>query len=210
MLFLVLPFLLVACGDDGEGNSANVVAGPRAGMAEGYADFPVGTPLGGYTARCRCFGNHGKTDGRRTAYNDSFNPSVGVQTQPKIVVLWLETGGQDLVLVKTDAIYTFEGMVDILEQRLSAATGRDLAGKVIIASSHSHSAPANFDQGLTWYLGGDKFNREVFERVVKSMTGVALDAWHKREAAAIGIGQLKNWDPNDRVYHDRRGENDQT
>ncbi|HVM96807.1 MAG TPA: neutral/alkaline non-lysosomal ceramidase N-terminal domain-containing protein, partial [Candidatus Acidoferrales bacterium] len=210
LLVAVLPFLLIACGDDGENPVTPSSAAPRAGMAEAYVDYPVGTPLGGYTARCKCFGNQGKTDGRRTAYSDQFNPSVGVQTQPKMVALWLETGGQDLVLVKTDAIYTFEGMVDTLTDRLSAATGRDLSGKVVIASSHSHSAPANFDKGLTWYLGGDKFNREVFERVLKSMTDVALDAWHKREPAAIGIGQLKNWDPNDRVYHDRRGENDQT
>jgi neutral ceramidase len=209
-LLIMLPLLLVACGDDGENAASNDVTGPRAGMAEGYADYPVGTPLGGYTARCRCFGNRGKTDGRNTAYNYSFNPSVGVQTQPKIVALWLESAGQDLVLIKTDAIYTFEGMVNTLTQRLSAATGRDLTGKVVIASSHSHSAPANFDQGVTWYLGGDKFNRENFERVVASITGVALDAWNKRQPAAIGIGQAKNWDPNDRVYSDRRGENNAT
>jgi len=175
-------------------------------MADGYADYPVGTPLGGYTARCRCFGNQGKSDGRRTAYSDSFNPSVGVQTQPKIVALWLESAGQDLVLVKTDAIYVFEGMVNSLTERLSAATGRDLTGKVVITSTHSHSMPANFDQGFTWYLGGDKFNREIFERAVNSLTGVALEAWNKLQPAAIGIGQVKNWDPNDRVYRPSRRE----
>src|SRR6185503_21391475 len=70
-----------------------------------------------------------------------------------------------------------------------------------------HSAPANFDQGLTWYLGGDVFNREVYERDVASMEKVALEAWDKLQPAAIGVGQMKNWDPNDRVYSDRRGEN---
>ena len=52
-LLVMLPLLLVACGDDGGGSANNDVAGPLAGMAEGYADYPVGTPLGGYTARCR-------------------------------------------------------------------------------------------------------------------------------------------------------------
>lgn len=183
-------------------------ASPIAGMAEGFADFPVGVPLGGYTGRCRCFGGSGRLDGRRTAYQVGFTSSVGVQTQPKIVALWLESGGEELVLLKTDAIYTFEGFVNELEKRLGAATGRDLHGRVVLASNHSHSAPANWDQGLTWYLGGDKFNREVFERGVASMERVALDAFERREPAAIGIGQMTDWDPNDRVYRDRRPEND--
>lgn len=43
---IVLSFLSAACSDDGgSGNGAG--GGPIAGMAEGYADFPVGTPLGG-------------------------------------------------------------------------------------------------------------------------------------------------------------------
>jgi neutral ceramidase len=205
---MVLAALLSGCGDDGERLNAEPETAPLAGMAEGYADFPVGTPLGGYTARCRCFGNQGRYDARRTNYHDQFNPSVGVQTQPKIVALWIESQGQDLVLLKTDAIYTFEGIVNTLAERLSTATGRDLRGKVVVASNHSHSAPANFDQGLTWYLGGDKFNREVFERVVASMTDIALRAWNRRVPAAIGIGQTTNWDPQNRVYSDRRGEND--
>ena len=200
-----------ACGDDDGGGAAPVGRGaPIAGMAEGHADFPVGVPLGGYTGRCRCFGGGGRYDARRTAYHTAFTVSVGVQTQPKIVALWLDNGEQDLVLLKTDAIYTFEGIVNELEDRLGSATGRDLQGKVVLASNHSHSAPANWDQGLTWYLGGDKFNREIFERAVASMERVALDAYAARRPAAIGIGQRKDWDPDDRVYSDRRRENDAT
>lgn len=181
---------------------------PTAGVAEGFADFPVGAPLGGYTGRCKCFGNDGEYDDRRVAYVNRFNPSVGVQTQPKIAALWLDNGDQDFVLIKTDAIYSFEGIITELEERLGAATGQDLAGKVVLASNHSHSAPANFDQGITWFLGGDRFNREIFERVVGSMESVALDAWDARQPAAIGIGQAKDWDPEDRVYRDRREQND--
>jgi len=116
-------------------------------MAEGYADFPIGVPLGGYTARCRCFGNAGRKDARRTNYHEQFNPSVGEQTQPKIVALWLGNDGENLVIIKTDAIYVFERFVNDLEQRLSTATGADMRGKVVVTSTHSHSAPANFDQG---------------------------------------------------------------
>src|SRR5262245_28792219 len=100
---LMLSVVLVGCSsDDSGGSHSNPLL---AGMAEGYADFPIGTPLGGFTARCRCFGNAGRYDARRTAYNDSFNPSVGEQTQPKVVALWIDNGEQNLVLVKNDAIY---------------------------------------------------------------------------------------------------------
>lgn len=208
-LSLALILLLAACSSD-DGGGGGGVSGPLAGMAEGYADLPVGTPLGGYTGRCRCFGNGGRYDARRGAYHDAFNPSIGVQTQPKIVALWLDNGSEDLVLIKTDAIYVFEGIVTAVEKQLSEALGRDLSGRVVVTASHSHSAPANFDQGLTWYLGGDRFNREVFERDVASIAAVALDAWNTRQPAAIGVGQTKDWDPDNRVYSDRRGENDNT
>lgn len=182
---------------------------PIAGIAEAFADFPVGAPLGGFTSRCRCFGGAGRYDGRTTAYQNQFSPSLGVQTQPKIVALWLENGPQSFVLMKTDAIYVFEGLVTAVERTLSEATGRDMRGKVVITANHTHNAPANFDMGITWYLGGDKFNREVFERYIASLTNVALDAWNRREPAAIGIGQRQNWDPQDRVYSDRRESNNQ-
>ncbi len=180
---------------------------PIAGMAEAFADFPVGAPLGGYTSRCRCFGGAGRYDTRSTAYQNQFSPSLGVQTQPKLVALWLENGPQALVLIKTDAIYVFERLVTALEDSLSRATGRDMRGKVVITANHTHSAPANFDMGVTWYLGGDRFNREVYERYVASLTNVALEAWSRRAPAAVGIGQRKDWDPQDRVYRDRRDNN---
>ena len=208
MLLSVVALAATGCDDSGGGKGTSSAGAPVAGMAEGYADFPVGVPLGGYTGRCRCFGNEGRYDARRTAYHYAFTPSVGVQTQPKIVALWLDNGIENLVLIKTDAIYVFERFVKELEGRLSAATGRDMVGRVVITANHSHSAPANFDQGLTWYLGGDKFNREVFERDVASMEKVAIEAYERRQPAKIGVGQAKDWDPQGRVYHDRRGEND--
>ncbi len=228
LLPLLLPTLLLACkkdkgqdtapkgGGDGDDTSVEwdpgppIVPGvPTAGVAEGFLEVPVGAPLGGYTGRCKCFGGDGEYDNRRVPYTTRFTPSVGVQTRPKIAVLWLDNGDEDLVLVKTDAIYSFEKVVTELEERLGAATGRELAGNVVMATNHSHSAPANFVDGLPWYLGGDRFNREVFERTVLSMEEVALEAWDHREPAAIGIGMARDWDPDDRVYRDRRPENDE-
>lgn len=217
---LLIVGLLAACKDepkgkaDGEETDAPIVypdrvAGPPvAGMAEAFLDVPIGAPLGGYTGRCNCFGNDGEVDKRGSAYINNFNPSAGVQTRPAVQVLWLENGDQAIAMAQTDAIYIYEGMILALEDRLSAATGRDMKGRVTLSASHSHSSPSNWDKGLTWYLGGDRYNEEVFQRVIGSIEAAFLEAYEAREPAAIGIGVAKDWDPEDKVYSDRRPEND--
>jgi len=225
-LFLLVPLSLAALGlasckgdDDGKSATPNpedpvpLTAGaPNAGMADAFLDLPVGTPMGGYTERCECFGGNvirqEDLDNRDSAYTLSFVPSAGIQTRPHAAALWLDNGDQAIVMVKTDAIYAYEGIVEALEERLSTETGEDLYGRVTFSVNHSHAAPANFDKGMTWFLGGDRFNQEVFDRLVDQLTDISLDAYDSRQPAAIGIGQAKDWDPDDRVYSDRRPEND--
>lgn len=182
---------------------------PQAGVAEGDLDAVVGSPLGGYTDRCTCFGGAGDLDGRDSAVVAEFNPSVGVQTRPRGKVVWLENGDQDLILLKTDSIYAFEGIAAEVGRRLSETLGRDLNGKAVLTTTHSHAMPANWDKGLTWFLGGDRFNREVFERQVAALTELALAAHDDLEPVALGLGQQTDWDPEDRVYRDRRDNNDE-
>lgn len=181
---------------------------PVAGLAEATLDLPIGAPMGGYSSRCRFLGESSRIDGRDSAYIEAFVPSVGVQTRAGAKVLWLENGDQNLVLVKIDAIYSFDGLVEELEARLIAATGLDLDGRVIVTASHSHAAWANYSDQYQFYLGGDKFNEEVFQRLAASLQDAALDAWERREPAAIGLGLAQDWDPDDAVYSDRRGDND--
>lgn len=181
---------------------------PVAGMADGLLDFPVGAPLGGYTGRCNCFGNAGEVDKRQSAYINNFNPSAGVQTRSAIQALWLENGQEDLVWTKIDAIYSYDGLVAELGERLTAATGHDVRGKVVVSANHTHHMPANYEAGLTWFLGGDRYNEEIFQRMVASIEAVALAAFEGRVPAALGLGIAKDWDPDDRVYRDRRPEND--
>ena len=205
--------LLSACavGPDAPADRAlpvRVAGALHAGVAEGDLDAPVGAPLGGYTGRCTCFGGEGEVDGRDTAYTLRFNPSVGVQTRPTAKVVWLDNGDQDLVLMKTDAIFAFEGIHREVAARLEAETGRDLEGRVVLATSHSHAAPGGWDRGLQWFLGFDRFNRELYERHVEALTQTALAAYADLEPAALGVGLETDWDPEDRVYSDRRGEND--
>lgn len=204
--------LLAACGGFESEPIAREIpvaeAGPPvAGMAEAALDFPMGAPMGGYSARCRCLGGSGKIDDRDTWYRESFSPTAGVHTRARGQALWLENGQEDLVLVKADLIYVPDHLVTDLADRLGAATGRDMDGKVVIAASHTHHAPANWHKGVTWFLGGDRFHEEVYLRLLGSLEALALEAYDTRVPAAIGVGKARDWDPDDLVYSDRRGEN---
>lgn len=186
-----------------------LVAGPpQAGVAEAILELPIGVPLSGYTSRCSCFGNDADIGHRDSQYVSEFNPSAGVQAPVWVKAFWLGNGDQDLLILKVDLIYSFDGLVEELEDRLTAATGRDLHGKVVVATNHSHSAYGDYSDQVTYYLGSDRFNYEVFTRLAEQAEAVALDAFDRLEPVKLGVGFDVDWDPQDRVYRDRRGDND--
>ncbi len=187
---------------------ALVPGAPLAGAAEAALLLPVGTPLSGYTSRCDCFGGAGDADRRDSAYTSEFAASAGVQTSIPVKAFWIANGDQDLVIVKIDLIYSFDGLVEEMERRLGAATGKDLDGKVVVTTNHSHSSHGDFSDQITFYLGSDKFNYEIFTRMAEAAEDVAMEAYTGLQPAKIGVGYAKDWDPGDRVYRDRRDHND--
>ncbi len=205
----VEPDAAAVCDEAKENEGApEIVAGaPQAGVAETFVDLPVGTPLSGYTSRCSCFGGEGKADRRDSQYKSKFAPSAGVQTRVPAKAFWISNGDQDLVILKLDVIYSFDGLVEALEASIEAETGRSMDGKVVVATSHSHASYGDFSDQVTYYLGSDRFNAEVFERLVSTMTEVAVTAFDGLQPAKLGIGRAKDWDGG-QVYHDRRGDND--
>lgn len=209
----MLLLLLAACYQPPEAEPREpltVGAGsPIAGVAEGLLDLPVGAPLGGYSSRCNYLGGDSKVDQRKTPYTVGFVPSVGVHTPAMAQVLWLEAGDGALVLARFDAIYSSDAIIDELEQRLSAATGWDLRGRVVLAASHTHHAVANFTPQEGFFLGGDRHDEEIFQRLVGDLERLALEAWESRQPAAVGMSIQKDWDPSDTVYRDRRNENNE-
>lgn len=182
---------------------------PYAGVSEGAIDFPIGAPMGGYSSRCNYLGDAGAPDNRQSQYALSFPPTVGIQTSSNAKVLWLEAGNSEIVLINVDVIYIFDGMIDDIESELSSMTGKNMDGKVMITASHTHNAPANFSDQIHFYLGGDRFNREIYTRFVSSVTEIAMDAYESKDAASIGISVHKDWDPDDLVYRDRRENNNE-
>jgi neutral ceramidase len=182
---------------------------PIAGAAEGTIDLPVGTPMGGFSARTIYLGGNGKPDNRDSAYSTGFVESAGIQTRPKVKTLWLENGDIHLVIIKVDLIYSFDELVAEVARQLEDRTGEELEGRVVITANHSHNAYGPFSDQLHFYLGGDKYNEEIFQRLTLEIVDVAEEAYQTRQEASLGTSWTKNWDPDNRVYRDRREDNNE-
>ena len=180
---------------------------PRAGAAERTLDLPIGTPMGGFSTRAGYLSGQGAQDKRDSAYTVGFVESSGVHTRPMIKVVWLDNDNDHLVLIKTDTIYSFDGLVVEITRQLEEATGEKLEGRVTMTANHSHHSYGPFSDQLHFYLGGDKYNEEIFQRFAAQVVETSLRAYEGRTEASIGTAWARDWDPDDRVYRDRRGDN---
>ena len=214
LVCVALLFVAGCGGDDDDSNEPDwpmVASGVLwAGAAGGTLDLPVGVPLGGFTDRDRALGGEPGPDSRSSDYRTDFVPSAGWQTRILADVLWLENGVETAVLVRFGLIYSFDGLTEAVGEKLSERLGRDLTDSVFTMASHSHSSYGPFTKAFILFFGGDFFNEEVFDRLVDQLTDLAYAAWEARQEAAIGLGIDPQFDPIgvDRVFHDRRGEND--
>lgn len=226
---LFLAILLPACGDDG--GSAGVDAGGavtldhcsyeevegtagagatvqraalQAGAAEAIIDVPVSTALGAYTARAGFLGTAGKVDVRRVAISGSFIPSIGVESAPRVKALTMLAGDERVVIVKLDLGLMYEGMVFDVEKRLGPA----FAGKVIISASHSHSAWGQQTGSFIFQVGLGTLRNIVYQRYIDTIEAVVNEAIAAERPAKIGILSDFDFDPEDQITRDRRGEND--
>ncbi len=208
----MLLLALLACGPDAEPilrTPLTLTAGPPvAGVAEGGLDLPVSGPLGGYSNRCDYLEESSRFDNRASAYVDSWAVSTGLHTRQQGRALWLENGDQHFVLLKVDLIYSHDLLMEAVEAELIARTGLDLDGRVVVTASHTHNGIANFSEAVHFYLGGDKFNPEIFERLVASLVDLAMEAYESRQEVKLGFSVATDWDEDDAVYRDRRSEND--
>lgn len=221
-----LSVLVAACGDDGgntgddapvttehctytpmvptAGAGGTVEAGAlMAGTAERYLSMPVGSALGAYTARAGFLGSAGTVDLRKIALSGNFNPSIGIETAPRVKALALSAGGETVVIVKLDLGFAFEGMVFDIEARLGAG----FAGKVLIATSHSHSSWGHYTGHSGYQMGAGVMRDVVYGRMLDDIEDTINEALAAREPAKIGFFSDLDFDPNDSITRDRRGEN---
>ena len=183
-----------------------VTAAPlQAGAAETILDIPVGTALGGYTARAGFLGSAGVVDTRKIPISGTFNPSIGVESAPRVKALALTAGDETVVILKVDLIYIYEGMVlrpraaarsrlrrqgDPRRRRTATRRGRSTTTAVHSSSAAASSASSSTTASST-----------------RSRAPRGRRSPHRR-AAKIGFFYDGNFDPTNQVNHDRRGEND--
>ncbi|MFK7988426.1 MAG: neutral/alkaline non-lysosomal ceramidase N-terminal domain-containing protein [Sandaracinaceae bacterium] len=179
----------------------------EAGVAEIAMDVPLGATLGAYTGRSEGTGREGflpAPDERRTRLGESFAPSVGIETIPRIKVLALRAGGETVLLIKIDLASSYQGFVHDLEAELGAT----FSGKVIIASSHSHSSFGNYSGHGALAVGFGQFRQTVYDMMLAQLVSTSQAAIDNLQPARIGFALNDGFDPDDRVNRDRRPEND--
>lgn len=177
-----------------------------AGAAEAPIEVPIGATLGAYTARAGAFGGSDTTvDARVVEMSGSFNPSIGIETIPKLRAVAITAGEETVVLLKIDAGIADEN----LAFRVSEELGPEYAGKVLLLASHSHSGFGHFATHSGMQVGFGAFRSTIHEALIAQLVAVVRAALEARVPARIGIAHDPAFDPDDRVTRDRRGENDE-
>ncbi len=176
----------------------------QAGVAEAPLPLPLSSALGGNTSRCIGLDDQGRVDGRSTRFSDGFNASVGIETIPHMKALALTAGDETVVLLQSDTIFGNDAITFAVEARLGPA----FAGKVVWASTHTHTAPEQYTSDLKLQVGGGELRQRNFDAMVDGLVAVAQQALAARAPAKLGLASTTTFDPTDAVSYDRREEND--
>ncbi|MCX4241784.1 neutral/alkaline non-lysosomal ceramidase N-terminal domain-containing protein [Paraliomyxa miuraensis] len=176
--------------------------GMQAGVAVRYLDRPVGISMAGYG---------GRIGGTSTPWNGIFLGTRGFYALPTIKAMVLESSnGEMLVMLKTPLMSGESGVTDALAAKLLDRHGLDLQGRVILTATHSHHI-----HGRYWRLpdifgavGADTADEEVIDLLATELSDAVAEAVDNLGPAQWAWSYVEDWDPQDRVYRDRRHVND--
>jgi hypothetical protein len=190
-----------ATSDDASTTGEPPWTGMRAGVAVRHLDRPVGISMAGYG---------GRLGGTVTPWTGIFTGSRGFFALPTMKAMVLESGGEQLVLLKTPLMSGESGVTDALAAKLRSAHGLELEGRIIVTATHSHHV-----HGRYWRLpdifgavGADTADEEVIDLLATELAATVVAAMADLGPAQWGHVQVDDWDPDDRVYSDRRDVND--
>lgn len=175
----------------------------KAGVAVGHIAGPVGVSMAGYGLRTVTF---------NTAWNDQLNGASGYHGMPSIKAMVLEVEGERLVLLKIPTMSSEASLTEGTAQKLMELHGIDLRGRILTGATHSHHTQARY-----WRLppalglvGADSPDEEMIDRLSTAFAATIKAAIDDLGPAEWAYGWEDDWDPDDLVYRDRRGENDPT
>ena len=185
---------------------ANSPTDVKAGYAAAVLPLPIGAPVGGYASRAIGLGGAKPVDDRPRRFGKSLVPTVGIHDAPKAEALALEAGGERVVILRVDAPLLNENTLFELESKV--APDGSMRGRIIMTASHSHAAWAGYQPSFVLMPGVDRPKLALAERAIAGMADAVKQALDGLAPAKIGITVEKNFDPNDEVNRDRRGDND--
>jgi hypothetical protein len=175
--------------------------GMQAGVAVRYLDRPVGISMAGYG---------GRLGGVATPWNGLFLGTRGFYALPTIKAMVLESNGERLVMLKTPLMSGESGVTDALAAKLLDRHGLDLQGRIILTATHSHHV-----HGRYWRLpdvfgavGADTADEEVIDLLATELSDAVAAAVDDLGPAQWAFTSVEGWDPQDRIYRDRRSVND--
>ena len=190
-------------GGDDTGPAALPQGPLLAGVAMGPVTGPVGASMAGYG---------GRTEVNQTPWNDVLNGSSGFYGLGAAKAIALEVEGERLVLLKLPTMSSEASLTDGVIARLEELHGIDLRGRLLTGATHSHHNVARY-----WRLppalavvGADSPDEEIIDRLCTELAAIVKAAIDDLGPAEWGTAWQDDWDAEDHVYRDRRGENNPT
>ncbi|MCG3173962.1 MAG: hypothetical protein GMKNLPBB_02179 [Myxococcota bacterium] len=173
----------------------------KAGVGVTNYDFPVGVSMAGYGGR----------KGAKTPYQVTLGGSDRVFERQEAKVLAIENGEDTVIFLRIPACWTSDDTVSMIALKVQEATGVNYVDKIVTDAPHSHSQPARYwnlvpGKGFSVF-GYDDYNRDLHQRYVNSMADAVIMALKNMKPAKFGYGVKKDFDPDDLIFSDRRGEN---
>ncbi|MCB9645210.1 MAG: hypothetical protein H6730_01220 [Deltaproteobacteria bacterium] len=174
----------------------------QVGLARVALDFPMGVSLAGYGSRL----------GPRTPYQDSLGGSHSWFDRPEVRAAAFDDGKELFVLLRTPTCWSTDFLLARTAEKVALRTGIDVRDRIVQSAPHSHAQPARYWHlvvGLGFgFFGYGEFSGEVFERMTDSFADAVELALADRQPARFGYTVLDDFDPENRIHRDRRGEND--
>ncbi len=172
-----------------------------AGIAQGYLDSPIGVSMAGY-------GN--RNTGLHSTWCEASKASRGFWGKMTIKAMALQVGAERLVFVKSPLLTSESFLLDAIVAQLQTKYGLDLRGRLVMSATHSHHAPARFWPIPPTFggVGLDTFDAELTARMAASFAAVIKASIDDLGPAEWTWAAFEDWDKQDKVYRDRRHEND--
>ncbi len=177
-----------------------------AGYATAILELPLGTPMGGYGNRVMALGAAGKIDNRARRWATIMVPSAGIHDAPRVDALAIDAAGESVVIVGIDTALLGENLLYDVENFL--APDGSMRGRILVSASHGHATYGGWQPNNALMAGYDRPRQEIYQRVVEAVAGVSERALAAMQPAKLGFTVDMDFDPDDSVNRDRRGEND--